>query len=161
VTELVSYAVTALIILAAVGIIAGVGFPLLDRSTEAAEIDSARKNLEAMDDKIRQVASLQPGSASELRVSVREGRYEIWPAADTIQYIIETETSIVTPGSGTAELGPVYVTAEGDEPTVATMKINFSAINITGSNGTLSTGGYRVSFEKQPGGDEPRVEVSR
>jgi hypothetical protein len=145
-----SFALIAVIGIAAIGLVLRTGYGEYSSANDAAEFMNARDNLMVMDEKIRSVAQHDTGTITSHTLAVRRGSYRLSPARDTLEYTLTADLNV-----STTEQGGLTVWQDDGQITVT---LNYSTIDIVGTDRQLGKGRHTFRIQKE-GVDRQRPQI--
>ncbi|MCJ7450464.1 MAG: hypothetical protein MUP58_01855 [Candidatus Nanohaloarchaeota archaeon QJJ-9] len=148
--NLISYVLLIAIVLSAITIVLKVAQPSLENSKDAAEFERAKEKLDAIDQKIRRVASYGPDTTEKASIEVKRGKYQLKRSNNSLNYWIETKYELVSPGTE-KEFGNLVISGEKmtNEAYIVHIRLSYENINLTGMERSLGPGYHSLSINNE------------
>ncbi len=103
VSAIISFAIIILLVVTAIGIVLGVGIPLLEQARETGVINEANQNMRIIDNLIRQVASEGTGALRSALISVTDGTYRVDSDLSSFDFEFLMKSNAIPRGTFTRE----------------------------------------------------------
>lgn len=99
ISSVISFVITILLTVTAVGIVLGVGLPILDQARETGVLNEANQNMRIIDNLIRQVASEGTRTFKTVTLSVTDGVYRIDSDSNSLDFELTMKSNPIPRGT--------------------------------------------------------------
>lgn len=103
ISSVISFVIIILLTVTAIGIVLGVGLPILDQARETGVLNEANQNMRIIDNLIRQVASEGTGTLKSVTLSVTDGVYRIDSDSNSLDFELTMKSNAIPRGTFTEE----------------------------------------------------------
>lgn len=130
VSELISYTMFLVVVIAALAIILNADIPMMDKISDTQAIGNAKDFLSNLDAKIRDIAGEGKNSAGRISLGFNRGNYYCNSSKNSIYYEIETESKAVSINAS-KKLGNLIINASPNDDRIITVTLSYQNINLT------------------------------
>ncbi|MBI4894657.1 MAG: LamG domain-containing protein [Candidatus Aenigmarchaeota archaeon] len=111
-SELISFVLVTLIVFVGIGVVLGIGLPVLDEARETGIIGEAGQNMEIIDNLVRQVAAEGTGTLRVAQINVNDGVYRVDSDSNSFSFELPIKTGALAKGTFNRE-GNLITTITG------------------------------------------------
>ena len=127
-SQFVSAALLVLVGIVAISLVLSIINPTLNKARDVAIVNEAVRNLQLIDQTIKEVASEGVGSKRTIKLNLKEGIYRIDPNADSVNFTYSPRSSVPLGIHGS--IGNINVSQSGNQVKIS---LEYSNVDLKGS----------------------------